>query len=252
MKGAAIAVGEENRAGLAMGGEAGGFEGLPVGQGDAEDFAEGPADGFRRGPAGELFGDRVHEIDDPEHVRGDHAFRHAAEGGDEAVLAGLELHHRGVAGVGEFHHGAEFALVEGLQQIAIGLGGAGAGKGGLVGVGGQENDGGAVFGLELGSGFHAVHPVFQLDIHQHHIGLATAHGGEGLLSGAAQGRDLEAQLGERDFQIPCHEGFVLHYQDTQRIHRKSRSGGLRRTIGKDCGEREQRENPMTVNRKKSG
>ena len=134
-----------------------------------------------------------------------------------------------MTGVGQFDDRAEFALVEGFEQIPVGLGGAGTGEGRLVRIGGEENDRHAVFGLEAVGGFNAVHALFQLDVHEHHVRLEPLHGHEGFLAGAAKGGDFETELFKRGFKVPCHEGLVLHYQDTQGIHLIRCSRGCVRT-----------------------
>ena len=61
--------------------------------------------------------------------------------------------------------------------------------------------------------------------------LLTAIGAEGVIydAQAAKGGDFETELFKRGFKVPCHEGLVLHYQDTQGIHLNRCSRGCVRT-----------------------
>ena len=196
--------------------EAGRLHAFTAWQGDAENLVEGAAPCLGERPAGEFLGHRIHKRDRAEDVRADDAVGHAAEGGDEAFLAGAEFGVRAVAADGEFDDRAQFALVEGLEQIAVRLRGARPQGGRFVRVPGQENHRPLEFPLHPRRGFDAVHAPLQADVHEHEVRLLEPHRFHRFRAGAAEGGHFVTALRQSAVEVARYYRLVLHNQDAQR------------------------------------
>ena len=70
----------------------------------------------------------------------------------------------------ELHCRVEIALLAGLEQVAHRVGDLGAFEGGLIGIGGEVDDGDLQLAGDLLGSRHAVDVALELNGHQYHVG----------------------------------------------------------------------------------
>ena len=110
-------------------------------------------------------------------------------------------------------HDAQLALLERLEQVAVGLRDLRPAQGGVVRVGGHVHHGDVELAANQVGRLDAVHLAPQPDVHQHQRGGVDAHALDGPRAGAHTLGDPVAQPDEAVAQIHRDDVFVLDDED---------------------------------------
>ena len=115
------------------------------------------------------------------------------------------------------HHldgGAQLALRERLQQVAVRLGGARPLQRRFVGIGGEIDDRGMVAGRYACSGVDAVDLAFDVDIHQDEVRQRLLDRLQRLRAIGDIGHDVVAEALQHQLQMEADNPLVFHHHDS--------------------------------------
>ena len=172
---------------------------------------------------------------------------------DEVDVRGLQLHQTAVAlheedllgGVLVLHQGEEhvpFAqhlrflfvfvqrhfdrrmdvdLLEGLDDVSVGLGDLGLGQGALIRVGGEEDHRDVGFLPDGIGGFYPVHLALEHDVHEDDVRHVLLGEQNGLFPSACGAHHVIPQLLQAELYILAHNALILHYEDVRLRHFRS-------------------------------
>jgi hypothetical protein len=166
-----------------------------------------------RQPA-DLVKDRAHGVAYPEEaVKGiefQSAFLGDADGGPSLLAIAVQRHLDGCA---------QRALVERLDEVAVGTRCLGAPQRPLIGKRREKDDRRTRLFADFHCGFDPLHRAFELDVHEHEIGPQFNGFRDRLTPGRHDGRDFVAQLFEQVSQIFCDDCFVFDHENARCGHR---------------------------------
>ena len=180
---------------------------------DDANVGDRATNGITLRPAGEILGGGVEERDLASRVGDDHALGDAAQRGSEQALAGLQMPVNRTLREGQLHADRHHALVEGLEQVAVGRRGLSPRHGVRVGVGGEEDHRDRPPCEDYRGDSNAVRAVRQPDVHQHQIRHRRVDAREGLVRRGGNGRDTIAKILQQQLEIACDHCLVLDNQN---------------------------------------